>query len=116
MPCRVLVLVVSPQSMALEWVQEEYAYAIGQHKRVILVLLRDAVMPGFLQSRHWVACRDAEQYDERVRQLAHGIMEVESLAYLPYQHQRSPHHAPRVCVRAGSKPEGVSRRAPSSLG
>src|SRR4029453_7148076 len=53
---RAVALIVSPEAIASGWVEEEYARAmsLAQHKQrplqLILVLLRDATVPSFLQS------------------------------------------------------------------
>jgi hypothetical protein len=70
---RVVALIVSSESVASRWVQEEYQRAIGLGKRIIPVVFREAEMPGFLQSRHRVDFRDPRQYDVNVQQLVCGI-------------------------------------------
>jgi len=76
---RAVALIVSPEAIASGWVEEEYAHAmsLAQNKqralRLIPVLLRDATVPGFLQSRHRVDCRDERAYAQKVWELAWGI-------------------------------------------
>jgi len=79
---RVVALVVSPESMASDWVREEYDRAIAQQKRLIPVLIRDAPLWEFLDSRHRVDFRDPRTYDANVRQLVRGITEAEPPASL----------------------------------
>jgi hypothetical protein len=76
---RAVALIVSPEAIASGWVEEEYARAmsLAQHKQrplqLILVLLRDATVPSFLQSRHRVDFRDERAYAQKVWELAWGI-------------------------------------------
>src|SRR5262245_31384673 len=72
-------LIVSPEAIASGWVEEEYnrAMVLSHHHqkplRLIPVLLRDAPIPGFLQSRHRVDCREARVYAQKVWALVWGI-------------------------------------------
>ena len=74
-----MVLVVSPQSMASGWVEEEYHFALSLSKdrvsdfRLIPVVLKDAELPGFLKSRVWVDFRDENDFDKNIKQLISGI-------------------------------------------
>ena len=76
---RAVALIVSPEAIASGWVEEEYARAmsLAQNKQrplqLIPVLLRDATVPGFLQSRHRVDFRDERAYAQKVWELAWGI-------------------------------------------
>jgi tetratricopeptide (TPR) repeat protein len=76
---RAVALIISPEAIASGWVKEEYARAVSlaQNKqsplRLIPVLLRDATVPGFLQSRHPVDFRDERMYAQKVWELARGI-------------------------------------------
>jgi hypothetical protein len=72
-------LVVSPEAINSGWVEEEYYRALSLAKdkqtpvQIIPVILRDAELPGFLQSRNWVDFRDETTYAESVRKLVWGI-------------------------------------------
>ena len=76
---RAVALIVSPEAVASGWVEEEYARAVSlAHNKqralqLIPVLLRDATVPGFLQSRHLVDFRDERMYAQKVWGLAWGI-------------------------------------------
>lgn len=76
---RAVVLVVSPEAMASGWVQEEYYRPLSLAKdpqaplQLIPVILRDAEVPGFLQSRNWVDFRDETTYAQSVWRLVWGI-------------------------------------------
>ncbi|MEA2490137.1 MAG: hypothetical protein QOH21_1929 [Acidobacteriota bacterium] len=76
---RTMVLIVSPESVASGWVQEEYARAMSLTKakaaplRIIPVILRDAVQPGFLESRQRVDFRDADAFEAALSELIFGI-------------------------------------------
>jgi len=109
---RVVVLVVSPEAVASTWVHEEYTRAIGQRKRIIPVLLRDAEMPGFLHNRLWVDCRDPQTYAAQVEQLVRGIMHAEPATPRPAQAPSSP--TPRASgQRTGSVKAGGRIKAHS---
>lgn len=76
---RAVVLVVSPEAMASGWVEEEYYRALSLAKdpqaplQLIPVILRDAEVPGFLQSRNWIDFRDETAYAQNVGKLVWGI-------------------------------------------
>jgi hypothetical protein len=77
--CRTVALVVSPEALASGWVKEEYYHALSLAKtresprQVIPVILRDAQIPGFLQSRNWVDFRDKTAYSQNLWKLVWGI-------------------------------------------
>jgi tetratricopeptide (TPR) repeat protein len=76
---RAVALVVSPESMASGWVEQEYSRAVmlAQRKtdplQLIPVLRRTAELPGFLAIRHAVNFHDDTQYSQNVRRLVWGI-------------------------------------------
>jgi tetratricopeptide (TPR) repeat protein len=104
-------LVVSPESMASGWVEEEYNRAVALTKRknqplqLIPVLLRTAELPGFLAGRNWVDCCNPGQYAESVWRLAWGIkgqkpaevleLDASALPPLPGEHVPDPAPLPR---------------------
>ena len=76
---RCVVLVVSPEAVASEWVTEEYARAVtltkkkGNPLQLIPAILRDAELPGFLQSRNWVDFREGSEFEDSLDRLVWGI-------------------------------------------
>ena len=72
-------LVVSPEAVKSGWVHEEYYRALSLSKaenapvNIIPVILREAKLPGFLQSRNWVDFRDKTAYSDSVWKLVWGI-------------------------------------------
>jgi hypothetical protein len=68
--CDTLLIVLSPDSVASRWVQEEVEAAIASQAttsrpKVIPILYRDCDIPPFLKSRVWVDFRDSESDDAR---------------------------------------------------
>jgi hypothetical protein len=104
-------LVVSPESRASGWVEEEYNRAVAltmrknQPLRLIPVLLRTAELPGFLASREPVDFRDAGQYARSMWRLVWGItgkqsaealdLDANALPPLPGEHVPEPAPLPR---------------------
>jgi hypothetical protein len=76
---RTVALIISPEAMASGWVKEEYYRALslcnnkGQALVLIPVILRNAEVPGFAQSRNWVDFRDEAQYAQNVWKLVWGV-------------------------------------------
>lgn len=75
---KVIVVVVSPESLASGWVQEEYSLAVmigiqSKAHTIIPALLRTAELPGFITTRQWVDFRDDSNYQNSLRQLIWGI-------------------------------------------
>jgi tetratricopeptide (TPR) repeat protein len=74
-----MVLVVSPEAEASGWVKEEYSRAVALAQRddrelpIMAAILREAALPGFLQSRRWVDFRNPAGYATRVAELVWGI-------------------------------------------
>lgn len=102
---RCLAVVVSPESLRSAWVKEEYQRALvlagssTRELRIIPCLLRNATLPGFLASRHFVDFRDPSRFEESVDELCHGIT------------GRKPDAAPRVAtvVSQAAQPEVTSK-------
>ncbi len=74
----VVALIVSPDSVASGWVEEEYHRALQLTKdklplRLIPVVLRDAELPGFLQIRQPVDFRNPSEYSLKIAELVWGI-------------------------------------------
>ena len=76
---RAVAIIVSPESLASSWVEEEYYRALSlatskrHNLRLIPVLLRRANLPGFLSSRHWIECHEGVTLDHVAQQLIWGI-------------------------------------------
>ena len=76
---RAVALIVSPEAMASNWVEDEYYRALslaknkGTSLQLIPVILRDVEFPGFLQDRKWVDFRDETDYAQSVWKLVWGI-------------------------------------------
>lgn len=76
---RSMAIIVSPESIRSGWVKEEYYRALSLEKnrgssvQIIPVLLRDADLPGFLNSRNRVDFRDESNYAQKVLDLVWGI-------------------------------------------
>jgi len=76
---RCVAVIVSPGSMKSQWVKEEYSRALGIANsarvdlRLIPCLLRDATLPGFLESRNWIDFRDPAEFDAKVDELCWGV-------------------------------------------
>jgi hypothetical protein len=72
-------ILISPSSTASKWVEEEYSRAISLAKRVvnpvrvIPVLIKEAVVPGFLANRSWVDFQDESQFETNIDLLVKGI-------------------------------------------
>jgi len=80
--CRAVALIVSPEAISSGWVKQEYhrALSLGISRQtsvqIIPVILREAELPGFLQSRKWVDFRDKTVYacySQNVWKLVWGI-------------------------------------------
>lgn len=76
---RAVALIVSPESMSSGWVMAEYyrALSLSQRKQIglqlIPVILRGAVLPGFLEDRNPVSFQDESAYALNVSRLVWGI-------------------------------------------
>jgi hypothetical protein len=73
---RAVVLVISPEAIASDWVKEEYYRALSLSKRgqqLIPVLLRKAEVPGFLSGRDRVNFTDEANYAKNVWELVWGV-------------------------------------------
>ena len=71
-----VVLVISPESIASDWVKEEYYRALSLSKRgqrLIPILLRKAEVPGFLSGRDRINFTDEANYANNVWELVWGI-------------------------------------------
>jgi TIR domain len=76
--CHTVALIVSAESIRSSWVREEYHRALAlaagsDERRLIPCVLRDAALPGFLASRHWVDFRDPQLFELKVDELCWGI-------------------------------------------
>ena len=77
--CNAIALIVSPESLASGWVQEEYNTALVLiHKSpmpvpLIPVLLRTAELPPFLSTREFADFRDESAFDAALDRLAAGL-------------------------------------------
>jgi len=77
--CQAVALIVSPAALLSGWVKEESsrALSLAQNKnfclRLIPVILGDAELSGFLESREWVDFREESAYSENVWELVWGI-------------------------------------------
>jgi hypothetical protein len=64
---RAIGLVITPESVTSGWIKEEYYRALSLSKekplQLIPLILRDATMPGFLQSRHYISFLNEATYD-----------------------------------------------------
>lgn len=76
---RAIAIVVSPESLASGWVQEEYARAMGlvrsggEPAQLIPILYREASLPGFLANRSWIDFQDPSSFDQSIDRLVWGI-------------------------------------------
>lgn len=76
---RCVAVIVSPESLRSAWVREEYQRALvlansaGRELRIIPCVMRNAELPGFLATRHWIDFRDPRQFEARVDDLVRGI-------------------------------------------
>ncbi|MBV8818767.1 MAG: glycosyltransferase [Acidobacteriaceae bacterium] len=74
-----VVLIVSPESLASKWVEQEYNSALtlsnkrGHELPIIPVILRTAELPPFLESRMFVDFRDEAGFEVGVNALAASI-------------------------------------------
>jgi hypothetical protein len=70
---KAVALVVTPESVASNWVKEEYYRALSLanqgNLQLIPLLLRNAELPGFLSGRQYVDFRDAKTYEQSVNKL-----------------------------------------------
>ncbi len=77
--CRAVALIVSPDSLVIDWIRQEFhrALVLAEDKRVHLQLIPiippDAALPGFLAGRNWVDFRDETVYDQNVWELVFTI-------------------------------------------
>ena len=70
---RVVVIVLSPGSLASAWVEEEYNLALARRCHVVAVLIDEVEPPGFLAGRTWVDFRDPAEFSSSLDQLMFGI-------------------------------------------
>jgi len=73
-----LAAVLSPNSVASSWVREELKQALsgqlsGRNIRVLPLLLRDCVIPGFLREKLYADFRDEAKYEDQLSRLALSI-------------------------------------------
>ena len=86
---RTVALTILPEAVASGWVQEEYYRALslcnnkGTSVPLIPVILRDAEVPPFAQSRNWVDFRDETQYPENIWKLVWGITKAPCPSFCP---------------------------------
>lgn len=72
-------MTVSTNSIESGWIKEEYSRAIALTKknnyeyRLIPAILRDAKLPGFMESRLYVDYRDINKFDEVTDRLVWGV-------------------------------------------
>jgi predicted nucleotide-binding protein len=68
----VVVILVSPNSVASEWVNFELGFALSAAKKVVPVLINDAELPGPLRSVSFIDARDMtpEEAGRRIVQSA----------------------------------------------
>ena len=57
--CQVYVLVISPNSVASEWVEKEFIYASGEGKKVVPLLFKQTDLPLWLVNIHYVDIQGA---------------------------------------------------------
>ena len=76
---RAIAIVVSPESLASGWVQEEYARAMGlvrsggEPVQLIPILYREASLPGFLAKRSWIDFQGPSSSNQSIDRLVWGI-------------------------------------------
>jgi hypothetical protein len=62
--------VITPRSLASNWVKEEYYRALSlsttKQLQLIPILLHDAEFPGFLSGKHYIDFRDDNNYDSKI--------------------------------------------------
>jgi hypothetical protein len=113
--CGSMALVVSPESMASGWVEEEYnralAVAQGKDRRLPLipVLLRAVELPGFLLSRDQVDFREPSGYAESVWRLVWGITGEKPAQLIDLQ--SAP--APAATKPVPARPAPATRSSPN---
>jgi hypothetical protein len=78
-------LVVTPESIASGWVKEEYSRALSLVKesslQLIPLILKDAELPGFIKSRHFVDFRNNDLYESEVNKLVWPGITGESITF-----------------------------------
>lgn len=71
--CKSVGLIVTPESVASQWVKEEYyralSYANEGTLQLIPILLEKTEMPGFLSSRHYIDFSDNTLWEQNVDHL-----------------------------------------------
>jgi len=76
---RAIALIVSPNSIASKWVDEEYNVALALSNdrstdlRIIPLLLRNAELPSMLSARQYIDFRDDSRFDEGVLALLKAL-------------------------------------------
>jgi hypothetical protein len=114
---RAVALVVSPEAINSGWVEEEYyrALTLAENKQtpaqIIPVILRDAELPGFLQSRNWVDFRDETTYAQSVWTLVWGITGKKPAQVLDLT---SPDVAPTAPVDSAKQTEALNANTTTS--
>jgi hypothetical protein len=110
---RAVVLIVSPEAITSGWVEEEYYRALALAKtrptpvHIIPLILREAELPGFLQSRNWVDFRDETTYAQSLWRLVWGITGEKPAQVLDLS-------APDVLVKSWPTPAPTGPRATSA--
>ncbi len=110
--CRTVALIVSPEAISSGWVKEEYYRTLSLGKasqtsvQIIPVLLREAELPGFLQSRNCVDFRDETAYTQSVWKLVWGITGVRPAQVLALSALDSSPDLPR---KSPTLPKTISR-------
>lgn len=91
-------LVVTPESINSNWVKEEYYRALSlvneDQLRLIPILLRTAVIPGFLKGRQYADFTNKDQYERNVDRLVWPGITGQRIviAWLPYPQRQKVFH------------------------
>jgi hypothetical protein len=113
-------LVVTPQSLESKWVREEYYRAItlsrNRNLQLIPLLLKDAELPGFLSSRHYIDFRDESNYELNVDRLIFPgitgkkiiLFAINSLGSIPWITLTTILHELNVEIRVSDYVESAS--------
>jgi hypothetical protein len=79
-----LAVIMSPESVASQWVREELRQAFhgrlsGRDIRILPILLKDCEIPGFLREKLYADFRDEASYESALQRLAESVgLDVEN--------------------------------------